>query len=99
MRPCVPTGWPPREPLTPGQTGLALAPSTVDLSEHDIERAEDGGHVRQQMTAADEVHGLQMRKTRRADLALVRLVGAVGDEVDAELALGRLDCGVDFAGR
>src|ERR1700733_5154341 len=40
-----------------------------------------------------------MRKARRAQFYPVRLVGAVGDQVDAELALRRLDRGVDFAGR
>src|SRR5215469_11474849 len=32
-----------------------------------------------------------------ADLALVRLVGAVRDQIDAELAFGRLDRGIDLA--
>jgi hypothetical protein len=32
-----------------------------------------------------------VREARRADLAAVRTVGAVGDEIDAELALGRFD--------
>ena len=38
-------------------------------------------------------------EARRADLAAVGLVGAVGDQIDAELALGRLDRGVGLAGR
>src|SRR5579871_1898746 len=70
--------------------------SSVHLPEHDVERPQDGRHVREQMAAAEEVHGLEMGETRRADLALVGLVGAVGDEVDAELALGRLDGRVDL---
>ena len=41
----------------------------------------------------------EMREARRADLAAIGLVGAVGDEIDAELALRRLDRGVDLAGR
>src|SRR5258707_14349665 len=61
------------------QTGWAGPPSTIDLSEHDIERAEDGRDVGQQMAAADEIHRLQVRKTRRADLALVGLIAAIGD--------------------
>ena len=73
--------------------------SPVDLPEHDVERAEDGRDVGQHVPAAHEVHGLEMREARRADLAAVRLVGAVGDEIDAELALGRLDRGIDLAGR
>src|SRR5207237_2873635 len=97
--PSAPTGWPPQERPKRGQTGSAASPSPVDLSEHNIERAQDRGDVGQQMAPADEVHRLQMRKTGRADLALVGLVAAVGDEIDTELALGRLDRGIDLAGR
>ena len=45
------------------------------------------------------VHRGQMRKAGRADLQPVRLVRAVGDEVDAELALRMLDRGVGLARR
>ena len=38
-----------------------------------------------------------MRKARRTDLQAVRLVGAIADDVDAELALGMLDSGVSLA--
>src|ERR1700687_4209473 len=62
--------------------------SSIDLAEHDVERADDRRDVGQHVAAADHVHGLQMGETRRPDLALVGLVGAVGHEVDAELALG-----------
>ena len=55
--------------------------------------------VGQHVAAAQEIHGLQMGEARRADLAFVGLVGAVGDEIDAELALGRLDRGIDLARR
>src|SRR6202171_1263420 len=51
------------------------------------------------MALADEIHRLQMRKTRRADLAFVGFVAAIGDEVHTELALRRLDRRIDFAGR
>src|SRR6202161_3106808 len=51
------------------------------------------------MTLADEIHRLQMRKTRRANLAFVRLVAAVGDQIDAKLALRRLDRDIDLASR
>ena len=46
-----------------------------------------------------EVDRLQMGEARRADLAAIGLVAAVGDQIDAELALGRLDRGVGLAGR
>ena len=51
------------------------------------------------MAAVHPVHGRQVRIARRAHLAAIRFVGAVGDQIDAELALGRLDIGVDLAGR
>src|SRR5258705_8399801 len=82
-----------------GQTGWAASQSPVGLPEHDIERAENGRNVGQQVALADEIHRLQMRKAGRADLAFVGLVGAVGDQIHAELALRRLDRGVDLAGR
>src|SRR5262249_10501884 len=73
--------------------------SSIHLPENDVDRPQDGGDVRQHVAAAEEIHRLQMRETGRADLAFVRLVGAVGDQVDAELALGRLDGRVYLAGR
>ena len=72
--------------------------SAIDLPEHDVERADDRRDIGQHMPAAQEIHRLQMRERRRPDLALVGPVGAVRDQVDAELALGRLDRGVDLAG-
>src|ERR1039457_28316 len=98
--PDAPTHLRPRARRWSGQTGWAApARSPVDLTEHDIERAENGRHVRQQMTPADEIHRLQMRKTGRANLAFVRLVAAIGDQIDAELALRRLDRDIDLASR
>src|SRR5258708_13338974 len=40
-----------------------------------------------------------MREGGRADLALVGLVGSIGDEADAEFTFGRFDRGVDLASR
>ena len=45
------------------------------------------------------VHRRQMGEAGRAQLQAERLVGAIGNQVAAELALGRLDRGVGFAGR
>jgi hypothetical protein len=39
---------------------------------------------------AHEFESLQEGEARRADLAAIRPVAAVGDEIDAELAFGRL---------
>src|SRR6266581_345449 len=76
-----------------------LRRSSIDFPEHDIERSDDGGNVGQHVAARQKVHRRKMREGGRADLASVGLVGAVGDEVDAEFAFGRFDGGIDFAGR
>src|SRR5215470_3338900 len=83
----------------PSCVAWAKRSSSIDLPEHDVERAEHGRDVGEHVALAEKIHRLQMREARRADLALVGLVGAVGDEIDAELPLGRLDCGVDLASR
>ena len=43
------------------------------------------------------VHRLKVQVARRAQLGLVGLVAAIGHEVDAKLALGGLDGGIDLA--
>ena len=55
--------------------------------------------VGQLVALADVVHRLQVQEPRRADLGAVGLVGAVGHQIDAELALRRLDRGIDLARR
>src|SRR6266481_1142432 len=72
--------------------------SAIDLPEHDVERADDRRDIGQHMPATQEIHRLQMGERRRPDLAFVGPVAAVRHQVDAELALGRLDRGVDLAG-
>src|SRR5262249_26925065 len=74
------------------------ANSAIDLAEHDVERADDRRDVRQHVPAGQEIHRLQVGERRRPDLALVGAIGAVGDQIDAELPLRRLDRGVDLAG-
>src|SRR5215467_8152244 len=83
----------------PSCAAWAERSSSIHLPEHDVERAEHGGDVGEHVAFAEEVHRLQMREARRADLALVGLVAAVSDEIHAELALGRLDRGIDLASR
>ena len=48
--------------------------SSVDLAEHDVERAENGRDVGQHVAPAETIHRLQMRETRRADFALYGLL-------------------------
>ena len=56
----------------------ADASSAIDLPEHDVERAENGGHVSELVALAEEVHRLQVGIARSADLATIGLVGAIG---------------------
>ena len=78
---------------------VAPPPSSlaVDLAEHDILCPDDGHDIREHVALAHEVQRLQVRKARGLDLATVRLVAAVRDEVHAELPLGRLHAGVGLA--
>src|SRR5215813_2896054 len=73
--------------------------SAIDLTKYDIQRPDDCRYVGQHVTAAEEIHGREMGKRWRPDLAFVWPVGAVGDEIDSELALRRLDRRIDFATR
>src|SRR3954447_25852423 len=70
----------------------------VDFPKHDVERTQDCGNIRQKVPLAQEIHRLKMSETGRPDLALVRLVCTVGDEIDAKLSFRRLDGNVDFSG-
>src|ERR1700732_4560636 len=75
---------------------IALA---VDFSQNDIERADDGHDVRNQMPANHLVERLEVDQGRRANAHAVRLRRPVADDVIPELALRRFDGVVDLAGR
>src|SRR5262249_18737413 len=67
--------------------GCEARRSPIDLAEHDVEGADDCRDVGQHVSARKKIHRLQVRERGGADLALVRSVGAVGNEIDPELAL------------
>ena len=71
----------------------------VDLAEDDVEAADDGWNVGEHVPLRQELERLQEGEARRADLAAVRPIGPVGDEVHGELALRRLDRAIGLAGR
>src|SRR6266403_2152159 len=71
---------------------------SIDLSEHDVERSDDGGDVGQHVTVRQEIHRRKMGEGRRADLTFVWLVGSVRDQEDAEFPFWRLDRDVYLTG-
>src|SRR5205807_1961701 len=77
----------------------SFADSPVDFPKHDVDRTEDRRDIGKHVALADKVHRLEMSEAWRPNLAAIRLVGPVGDEVDTELTLGRLDSCVNLAGR
>src|SRR5579875_303336 len=94
-----------REPIrarAPGSTGNSAHAQprlAVDFSEHDVHGAKDRHHVGEHVPLAAEIHRREMGEARRSDMAAIGPIGAVGHQVDAELALGRLDDRVGLASR
>src|SRR5690606_36747708 len=84
-------------PAEPTRQPGDAQPSAINLPERDIKRAKDRRDVSQHMAATQEIHGRQMCKTRRPDLATVWLVGAITNQIDAKLPLGRFYAGVNLA--
>src|SRR5438128_3025536 len=82
-------------PLTGGRQERRT--SSVDLSENNILSPNNCHGVGDHVAARHLVERREMRKARRADLEAVGLVRAVGDEVNAEFALGRFDRGIHLA--
>src|SRR5687768_15013738 len=60
----------------------------VDASEHDVLRADDRDHVGDHVSARHLVQRGKVHEVGRAQLDPVRLVGAIRNDIDAELALG-----------
>src|SRR4029077_11147973 len=77
--------------------GPSLSP--IYLPEHDVERTDDRDGVGDHVAARHLVERREVDETRRAQLDPVRLVRAVGDDVDAELALRVLDRRIRLARR
>src|SRR5437660_5188244 len=71
--------------------------SSIYFSEHDILAADDRHRIGDHVPARHLVERGEVGEAGRAELQPVGLVGAVGDEIDAELALRRLDRSVDLA--
>src|SRR5215204_4320020 len=71
----------------------------IYLPEHDVERADDGDHVGDEVADAHLPQRLEVDEARRADADAVRAARAVRDEVTADLALRALDGVVVVAGR
>src|SRR3569832_470597 len=111
MPPCTPTVfarpgiWPPNDRyacvsrLKADRPCVVLPPSSVDFSKYDVLRADDRHHVGEHMAATHFIQRCNMGVTGRAYLHAKRLVGAVGNEIHAELALGMLHRRIGLARR
>src|SRR6266480_4243872 len=81
------------------ESGFSMAASSVDLPENDVLGPDDRHDIGEHVAPGHLVQRGKVRKTRSPDLHAPGLIRAVGNEVDAEFPLGRLDRGVGFAGR
>ena len=90
-----------REELAPADVNRKhrLGCSSIDFPEHWVDRGKNRVDVGEHVFSAEEIHRLKMRKARRAQFDAIGLIGAVGNEIDAEFAPRRLDSGIDFPWR
>src|SRR6201996_716299 len=88
-------------PAIPGDRSLRSRHlcSPVDLSQHDVDRADHRNHVSQQTPGAHLVYRLQSGEGWIAHVYAVGFGRAIGDNVVAHLAAGRFDGLVDLACR
>src|SRR3569623_1010849 len=97
--------WPPNDRyacvsrLKADRPCVVLPPSSVHFSKYDVLRANDRHHVGEHMAARHFVQRCNMGVTRRAYLHAEGFVGAVGNEIHAELALGMLHRRIGLARR
>src|SRR3972149_6674860 len=73
--------------------------SAIHLSENNVLSADDCHYVCNHVTACHLIQRSHMGKARRADFHAVRFVRAVGNKIDAKLALGMLDGSIGLASR
>src|ERR1700724_2339496 len=73
--------------------------SPVHLAEDDIDGTQNRAHIGKHRFAAEKIPRGKEREARRPDLAAIWLIGAIRDEINAELSFRRLDRALDFAGR
>src|ERR1041384_6448220 len=72
--------------------------SLVALPADHVDHAEDRNDVGDEMAVDQLARRRQMDERRRADVRLVRPAGAVGDDVEPELAVAALDERIGLAG-
>ena len=73
--------------------------SSIDLTKHHVHRPNHRHDVCEHVSLHHFIDCRQVRKSRRTDFQAVGFVGAVRDEINAELTLRVLDRGLDFTRR
>uniref|UniRef100_A0A182TXL0 Uncharacterized protein n=1 Tax=Anopheles melas TaxID=34690 RepID=A0A182TXL0_9DIPT len=73
--------------------------TAINLAKHDIQRADNGHHIRQHVMPSNLVQRCQMGKPGRLNLAPIRLTGPVRHQIHTELTLWRFHRRVRGPGR
>src|ERR1043166_3197235 len=86
-------------PAASGATGLAAGCSTITFPSDHVEHVERRYQIGKQTSLNHACQRLGVGEAWGAGAAFVGLTGAVADEIEADLAVGRLGADVHFAGR
>src|SRR6059058_3274365 len=78
---------------------LTVKLSPIHFSHHNIDAAENYHHIGHSMAEAEVFEHGQIDETRRTHPIAVRVRSTVTDQVETELAFGRLDAPISFANR
>ena len=74
-------------------------PLSIHLPKHQIHRPNNRHRIRQQLAPTNLIKAAQMRKPRRANLAPIRSLAAITNNINTHLALRGFDCGISFPWR
>jgi hypothetical protein len=76
-----------------------ISPLPINLTKHQIHRTNHRHSIGQQMALGNSIETTQVSEARSANVAPVRTLATITDDVDTHLALGGLDGGVSITGR
>src|SRR5439155_13909964 len=89
----------PRKPSRTRWSPEKSKSSSVDFSQHDIDRPDDGHDIRYEVPPHHAVERLQINKGRRPDMHAIGHDGAVANNVITDFAFWRFNRMIDLARR